>query len=388
MKTNKKILIFGPIGDFGGRDVEVNIIARSLLPEYDVRIFSTIYITEKSFAVQNLSGISFSSLKQKLYHGNLLIRMFSYIKFLQNRKENKPYDYIKNRLSNPLFDFRVKELKVIESEIRNADAVIGCVQLSSQYLPEAVEISKNYNIPFIVRTTGTIREIHPQQFDFLRKVTHFIYHSEANAKNFNRQIALPYTVIDQCALSENSLLKLPIHQNEKVVFGYIGRLSWEKAILQMIDFFKDHPQFKLVVAGDGAQKQEMLAMISGKKHIEYLGHIDTEQISEFFQKIDCLVIPSLEEAGPLVGLEAMAAAKPIISTRVGAMMERLAGTKNDFWFDIHASETLKTALENFQELTQEERLGISAELREKYKASYQATSIENQYLQLLKKTVG
>ena len=38
---NKKVLIFGPIGDFGGRDVEVNIIAKSLNEKYNVSFEGT-----------------------------------------------------------------------------------------------------------------------------------------------------------------------------------------------------------------------------------------------------------------------------------------------------------------------------------------------------------
>ena len=52
-----KILLIGPIGDFGGREVEVNIIARALENDFNVSILSTGYMTADSFALKNLKEI-------------------------------------------------------------------------------------------------------------------------------------------------------------------------------------------------------------------------------------------------------------------------------------------------------------------------------------------
>jgi glycosyltransferase involved in cell wall biosynthesis len=383
--VKKKVLIFGPIGDAGGRDVEVNIIARSLEREYDIRIFSTIYITLQSVAIQGLDKPDFSSLQMELFR-NPLIGLLSFIKFLSEQKKNQAYRYVRNRFSRSLFNFRKQEIAIVKKEIAQADIVIACVQLSSLYLREAAEFANEKNIPFLVRTTGTIREIPKKDFDFLKKVSRFIHHSKANAENMDRQISLPYSIIDQCALSEKSLLALPIRLKKNIVFGFAGRLSQEKGILPLIDFFISHPELKLVVAGDGLQRAEMADKIVNSPNVNAIGHIHAENISAFFEQIDCLIIPSLEESGPLVGLEAMAAGKTIISAKVGAMMERLAGTKNDFWFSINNPQSLATAIDDLQMLPGEERRQISLEVRRKYQEKYRLESIENQYLQLLKKT--
>ena len=52
----------------------------------------------------------------------------------------------------------------------------------------------------------------------------------------------------------------------------------------------------------------------------------------------------------MVGLEAMAAGKIIISTDVGAMKDRLLGTKNDFWFDLNTIDELNQIFEKLNTL--------------------------------------
>ena len=63
----KKILIFGPFGDYGGRDVEVNIIAKALQPHFEVDIISSEYMTKSSFALKNITDkVYFSTLDNEL----------------------------------------------------------------------------------------------------------------------------------------------------------------------------------------------------------------------------------------------------------------------------------------------------------------------------------
>ena len=100
----KKILFFGPIGDFGGRDIEVNIIAKAIKDEYQVEVLSSIYITKNSYALQGLD-IEFSSFEKSIYESNWYLRFVANLFYLKNKKSKRPYAYIKNDLSNLFFDF-------------------------------------------------------------------------------------------------------------------------------------------------------------------------------------------------------------------------------------------------------------------------------------------
>jgi glycosyltransferase involved in cell wall biosynthesis len=379
----RKVLLFGPIGDFGGRDIEVNLISASLSNAFEVKIFSTIYISKKSTALQNLSSVKFSSMQIKVYNSRWWLRFFARVFYFKNKKDKAPYAYVYNKLSKRLFDFKIMNIQNLREEIQKSDLVIACVQLTSVYLPQVIDCCNEFHIPFFVRTTGTIFPFERNYFDFLKRVPLFVHHSMTNADNLNKQIPSNYTIIDQCASIEETLLSIPIISGTSLIFGYLGRFSDEKGILPFIDFFQKNISNQLIIAGDGPQKEQLLLKIKKQKNIKWIGQLATEDISEFFRKIDVLVIPSLEESGPLVGLEAMASGKLIFSTRVGAMQERLEGTLNNFWFDIEDTNSLETIVKKLENLNALERTNIATQNRVKYLQYYQRSIIEKKYYDLV-----
>jgi glycosyltransferase involved in cell wall biosynthesis len=80
----------------------------------------------------------------------------------------------------------------------------------------------------------------------------------------------------------------------------------------------------LVIAGDGDERPEleMLAATHGiADRVEFVGQYDRERIARLFKGCTFFVMPSRSEGLPLVSLEAMAAGKPVIATRVGGVPE-------------------------------------------------------------------
>jgi len=203
----KNILIIGPIGDFGGRDVEVNIIAKALENTNNVNILSTGYITSKSFAIKDLKKIKWNSVPKILFKTNLIVNFISKISRLKNRGKLKSYGYVNNNFVKRFLNLDEKYIEILQTELNKVDIVILCVQLTTKFLKNIIEYCYEKKIPVIIRTTGTIRPFNIDEFMFLKKVNLFIHHSESNAKNLNSQIKLPYTIIDQCALygSKNPL---------------------------------------------------------------------------------------------------------------------------------------------------------------------------------------
>lgn len=93
------------------------------------------------------------------------------------------------------------------------------------------------------------------------------------------------------------------------VIGHIGRLTEQKNTLFIIDIFNEIVKMdsdaKLLIIGDGNLREDMLARIK-EYHIEdsvlYLGR--REDIQQFYNAMDCFVLPSLYEGLPVVGVEA------------------------------------------------------------------------------------
>lgn len=377
MIVKKTIAIIGPIGDFGGRDVEVNIIARALEKEYNTTIVSTIHMTTDSYSLQQLTSTKWQSVPEILFKKSRLIRFLSRVSKKRNKGEKQVYDYVSNSLSKKLMNLDALSWGIIQNELAQTDLVILPVQLTTKFLPEIVKYCYEANIPCLVRTTGTIREVSSEDFDFLKKVTLFLHHSEANAANLNRQLTLPYTIIDQCALTETGLLALDTVKNKPLRFGYLGRLSEEKGILPVARFFAQ-TDLPFVIAGDGPQKEVLLQCIKDQPNCFYMGLLSNATLTDFFSQIDVLVIPSYEESGPLVGLEAMAAGKIIVSTKVGAMPERLMGIKS-FWFEIENVSSLQTVLHEIENNTDALLSAYAEEVRKKYVEKYSFDAITLRY---------
>lgn len=94
-----------------------------------------------------------------------------------------------------------------------------------------------------------------------------------------------------------------------IVIGHIGRLTEQKNTIFIIDIFnalvKKEPKAKLLIIGDGNLREAMLKKISEygiKDKVLYLGR--REDIQQFYNAMDCFLLPSLYEGLPVVGVEA------------------------------------------------------------------------------------
>lgn len=110
--------------------------------------------------------------------------------------------------------------------------------------------------------------------------------------------------------------------NDKIVIGHIGRFTYQKNSVRVIEIFdaiaKAEPKAILCLIGDGELKQKMFDKINElgiNEHIAYLGR--REDIQQFYNAMDCFVLPSLYEGLPVVGLEAESCGLPMFfSTEV------------------------------------------------------------------------
>lgn len=382
----RKILLIGPIGDFGGRELEAGFIAKTLMSDYEVSICSTVDFTDKSQLFDFVKKGQVTSLKELAFINNFILRVTSFFSFLKNNRKYPMSFYVTNKFNKRYFNLDDKINNQIIKEIGNNDLILICAQLSSSYMKEIIDYSHLKNKTILFRTTGTIREVSKDKFKLLKKVTKFIHHSEANAANLNSQILLPYVIIDQCAFNESSLLELNISNNKNLVFGYLGRLSREKGILQFLQKVS-LDNLNLIIAGDGNLKENVVQIIKNNPTIQYIGKIKHNSLIDFFNKIDVIIIPSIEESGPLVALEAMAAGKLIVSTNVGAMKERLVGV-NSYWFDINdIEEKIQESINSILEIDSEQFLEKRNILRNLYIEKFSMKIIESKYLKLILKHI-
>ncbi len=105
---------------------------------------------------------------------------------------------------------------------------------------------------------------------------------------------------------------------------FIGRLGEEKGLIPLLEAMKNCPEINLKIFGDGPIKEFVLSKLRDYRldNVEYMGLVDHAHAMEYLRNSQFMVFPSVWYEGmPMVVLEALAAAKPIIASRMGVLPE-------------------------------------------------------------------
>ncbi|WP_273778507.1 glycosyltransferase family 4 protein [Acinetobacter sp. GSS19] len=76
-------------------------------------------------------------------------------------------------------------------------------------------------------------------------------------------------------------------------------------------------QMRLLVAGDGEEKDNLIAQIQHLKlenEVQFLGWIKGEQKTQFYHDVDIIVVPTMNDTQPLAILDAFAWGKPVVAS--------------------------------------------------------------------------
>jgi glycosyltransferase involved in cell wall biosynthesis len=119
----------------------------------------------------------------------------------------------------------------------------------------------------------------------------------------------------------------PLHcGSSPFTVGYVGRLADIKGPLDLVDAFSLHrqnyPTSRLLIVGDGPQRSEVEGRIQGHSlaaHVQMVGWQD--DIREYLQQMNVLVVPSHNEGMGRVVVEAMAAGLAVLATSVGGLLD-------------------------------------------------------------------
>ncbi len=114
--------------------------------------------------------------------------------------------------------------------------------------------------------------------------------------------------------------------SQTCLIGTIGRLTPVKGISYLLQaariLFRQEQNFKLLLVGDGPMRdtlqQESRDLGIGES-VVFLGH--REDTRELIRALDIFVLPSLSEGIPMALLEAMAASRAVVASRVGGIPE-------------------------------------------------------------------
>lgn len=121
-----------------------------------------------------------------------------------------------------------------------------------------------------------------------------------------------------------------IKKNKKDFFniGVISRLSYEKGIDKLIDampiVFKQYPDTKLIIVGDGTQHKILENKVNEynlSDKIFFEGLQPKENLEKYYNSFDIVVIPSRFEGFGLTAIEAMSYKIPVIASKTDGLIE-------------------------------------------------------------------
>jgi len=182
---------------------------------------------------------------------------------------------------------------------------------------------------------------------------------------------------------------LALNQNQHLVL-YVGRLRRVKGVefgLRAFALAKDkRPNLYMALAGEGEQLynlQNLVDALGINNHVKFLGV--RNDLPDLLAAADSILMPSLNEGFPRTAIEAMAAGKPIVATRVGGTPEAIIDGKTGILVpakDIRAMA--KALISLIDDPLLRNRLGTAgAELaRENYSINNYVNRLDEVYCQL------
>jgi glycosyltransferase involved in cell wall biosynthesis len=126
-------------------------------------------------------------------------------------------------------------------------------------------------------------------------------------------------------------------------FGFIGRLTFIKGVHLLIEAFANLPKpaqqkVQLTIYGDVDSASSNYGQALKQKaaelpHVKFAGRIDNASLSQVYQRLDCLIVPSLwPENCPVTILEAQAHGTPVITSNVGSITDLIRHDENGLIF--------------------------------------------------------
>jgi len=145
----------------------------------------------------------------------------------------------------------------------------------------------------------------------------------------------------------------PIPMEKKYDIVFSGRLVKNKGIMLLLKAVKkiknsrlltskQNSNIKLIIIGDGPLRFKIEKYIKRnnlQNNIEFGGWLPSiNDLAKIYNQSKIFVMPSFNEGGPRVCLEAMACKLPVITTRVGAMIDVVKDNENGLFIDWSAED--------------------------------------------------
>ncbi len=166
---------------------------------------------------------------------------------------------------------------------------------------------------------------------------------------------------------DTSKITPPEREPEDNIVLFVGRLVYRKGLHVLIKALQRIKirDFKLYVVGGGYMEipSRILAKAYGvEDKVKFLGVVPENVKVELYRKAKVVVVPSiLNESFGIVALEAMAAGRPVVASRVGGLEDVVVDGETGVLVEPGSEEQLAEAIETLlEDEAYRRRLGVNA----------------------------
>jgi glycosyltransferase involved in cell wall biosynthesis len=207
---------------------------------------------------------------------------------------------------------------------------------------------------------------------YIRRISLYIFPTIYSQKRIldkmnipkNKTVILPNLNLN---LVKKAKIKIPYNN----YFLFVGRLSKEKGILQLLEIFKDLPTHKLVVIGTGPL-QDIVSTYSNYKNIILEGYKNSDDIIPYYQKALATIMPSdpYFEVCPLVLIESFYAGTPVIAINKGMFQDAIKNGDTGLVYKQNSYDNLKDTILKFAGLSDSKKMRMRKLVIQEYKNIY------------------
>ncbi len=304
-----KILIYDDNPDYGGHQIMACRGAQALCSDPSLEIIFMLN-SENLKLAKNLSDIK-------------------NIKTTPSPCSTERFQGLRNRLN------RTGILKLSKALQSLSPELILIIQGEIEDSSQCVLAARNANIPCVsyIAIPHTMKKMGAKWGALRDRINQYLFNKPDRYITISesmKALLIERGVTKPIAVVPNGIFLPPprstTNQNSPRLLGSLGRIEFKQKQQDfLVETFSSNPDpFKecnLLIAGNGPDEEHLKKIISTHQNIKFMPW--QENTEDFYERIDCLIIPSRFEGVPLVMLEALARGIPVIGSSCDGMKDIL-----------------------------------------------------------------